>query len=83
VNNADVKKAAAYAVGLQYPKVPLPRFTVKSAKLQVVAGRKYKLSIQIRLRTPIKSCYVSEFIVFRSLQDKYSLESKTVTANKC
>jgi hypothetical protein len=83
VNSADVKKAATYAVGLQYPKVPLPRFTVKSAKLQVVAGRKYKLSVQIRVRTPVRACYVSEFVVFRSLQDKYSLESKTVTANTC
>jgi hypothetical protein len=83
VNSADVKKAAAYAVGLQYPKMPLPRFTVKSASTQVVAGRKYKMSIQIRVQTPVKACYVSEFIVFRSLQDKYSLESKTVTAKTC
>lgn len=86
MKSADVKNAAAYAIGLQYPNQnPLPRYTVKSAQVQMVAGKKYKLSIQLRVRTVPKSCSVTEYIVYEKFQptNKYSLEKKTVTATKC
>lgn len=83
MKSADVKKAAAFAVSKEYPKLTCPRYTIQSAMIQMVAGTNYKIKVAVKQRTVPKTCLVSEYVVFEDFQKKYTLTSKTITARTC
>lgn len=83
--NPDVVKAADFAVKTQgkKQKATIKLVSVSAAKTQVVAGMNYQVCMEVSVKKKSGKAAANQFvtaIVYRNLQNKYSLTSWTAAS---
>lgn len=80
VNDADVIAAAKFAMkkGAKKERTALHLVSIRTARLQVVAGLNFDLCLEIEMKRKTDRKLVKRFattVVYRNLKNKYSLSS--------